>query len=85
MQTLLDRQDAGQPLSDAERAEAEGLVFQAEMLDLMRQHAKPKPTDTDTALARLAEVTAFRERLEAKYGLFPDSTLDIAADRRRDD
>ena len=36
LQTLLDRQDAGQPLSDQERAEAEGLVNLAEFLTLLR-------------------------------------------------
>lgn len=33
---LLDRQDAGQPLSDQERGEAEGLVNMAEFLSLLR-------------------------------------------------
>jgi predicted DNA-binding antitoxin AbrB/MazE fold protein len=32
----------------------------------------------------LAEMTALREYQLAKYGVFPDSTPDIAADRRRD-
>jgi hypothetical protein len=36
LQSLLDRQDAGQPLSDEERAEAEGLVNLAELLTLLR-------------------------------------------------
>jgi hypothetical protein len=36
LQDLLDRQDAGQPLSDAERQEAEGLVAMAEFLTLLR-------------------------------------------------
>ena len=36
LQALLDRQDAGSPLSPAERAEAEGLVEVAEFLTLLR-------------------------------------------------
>lgn len=36
LQSLLDRQDAGQPLSDQERNEAEGLVDLAEFLTLLR-------------------------------------------------
>jgi hypothetical protein len=36
LQTLLDRQDSGQPLSEEERAEAEGLVDLAEFLTLLR-------------------------------------------------
>ena len=37
---LLDRQDRGETLSDAERAEAEGLVTLAEALSLLRLRAK---------------------------------------------
>ena len=33
---LLDRQDRGQPLTDAEQAEAEGLVALAETLSLLK-------------------------------------------------
>ncbi len=36
LQTLLDRQDGGQPLTVQERAEAEGLVNLAEFLTLLR-------------------------------------------------
>jgi hypothetical protein len=36
LQFLLDRQDAGQPLSAQERKEAEGLVEVAELLSLLR-------------------------------------------------
>jgi hypothetical protein len=36
LQTLLDRQDSGQPLTADERAEAEGLVSLAELLTLLR-------------------------------------------------
>ena len=36
LQTLLDRQDSGQPLTAAERGEAEGLVNLAEFLTLLR-------------------------------------------------
>ena len=36
LQQLLDRQDSGTPLTDAERAEAEGL---ADLLSLLRQRA----------------------------------------------
>jgi hypothetical protein len=37
---LLDRQDRGQPLTDAERAEAEGLVALAETLSLLKLRAE---------------------------------------------
>jgi hypothetical protein len=36
LQELLDRQDRGQPLTDAERSEAEGLVTLAELLSLLK-------------------------------------------------
>ena len=36
LQTLLDKQDAGQTLTAAERREAEGLVDVAELLSLLR-------------------------------------------------
>ena len=36
LQSLLDRQDAGEPLTAQERAEAEGLVNVAELLTLLR-------------------------------------------------
>ena len=36
LQSLLDRQDAGQPLTAPEREEAEGLVNLAEFLTLLR-------------------------------------------------
>jgi hypothetical protein len=36
LQTLLDRQDSGEPLTAAERDEAEGLVNLAEFLTLLR-------------------------------------------------
>ena len=39
LQDLLDRQDAGQPLSDAERDEAEGLVDLADLFALLRLRA----------------------------------------------
>jgi hypothetical protein len=37
---LLDRQDRGQALTDAERAEAEGLVTLSEVLSLLRLRAE---------------------------------------------
>jgi hypothetical protein len=40
LQSLLDRQDSGQPLSAEERAEAEGLVNLAEFLTLLRLRAE---------------------------------------------
>jgi hypothetical protein len=40
LQTLLDRQDSGQPLTTAEREEAEGLVNLAEFLTLLRLRAE---------------------------------------------
>ena len=36
LQELLDRQDAGQRLTDAERSEADGLVALADLLSLLR-------------------------------------------------
>ena len=40
LQSLLDRQDSGQPLSAEERQEAEGLVDLAEFLTLLRLRAE---------------------------------------------
>jgi len=40
LQTLLDRQDSGQPLTEAEREEAEGLANLAELLTLLRLRAE---------------------------------------------
>ena len=40
LQSLLDRQDAGQPLTPQERAEAEGLVNVADLLTLLRLRAE---------------------------------------------
>jgi hypothetical protein len=40
LQVLLDRQDAGQSLTDVEREEAEGLVDLAEFLTLLRLRAE---------------------------------------------
>jgi len=40
LKTLLDRQDAGQPLTVPERNEAEGLVDLAEFLTLLRLRAE---------------------------------------------
>jgi len=40
LQNLLDRQDAGQPLTPAEREEAEGLVNLTEFFTLLRLRAE---------------------------------------------
>ncbi len=40
LQSLLDRQDEGQPLTDQERREAEGLVNLAELLTWLRLRAE---------------------------------------------
>jgi hypothetical protein len=40
LQDLLDRQDNGQFLTDAERSEAEGLINLAELLTLLRLRAE---------------------------------------------
>ncbi|CAN5450630.1 hypothetical protein BH20ACI1_BH20ACI1_18250 [soil metagenome] len=40
LQDLLDRQDSGKILSDAEKSEAEGLVDLAEMLSLLNLRSK---------------------------------------------
>jgi hypothetical protein len=42
LQDLLDRQDAGEPLTDRERAEAEGLVNLVEFLALLRLRTERK-------------------------------------------
>ena len=39
MQALLDKQDRGEPLTDDERAEAEGLSDLADLLSLLRLRA----------------------------------------------
>jgi hypothetical protein len=39
LQSLLDKQDSGEPLSDDERLEAEGLVDLSETLTLLRLRA----------------------------------------------
>ena len=40
LQVLLDKQDSGEPLTDAENREAEGLVDLAEMLSLLKLRAR---------------------------------------------
>ncbi len=40
LQSLLDRQESGQPLTDQERDEAQGLVNLAEFLTLLRLRAE---------------------------------------------
>jgi hypothetical protein len=40
LQNLLDKQDAGQPLTSAERSEAEGLVDLAETLSLLQSRSQ---------------------------------------------
>jgi hypothetical protein len=40
LQELLDRQDSGIPLNEAERREAEGLVDLAELLTILRLRAE---------------------------------------------
>ena len=40
LQYLLDRQDAGHPLTGTERDEAEGLVDRADLLSLLRLRAE---------------------------------------------
>ncbi len=40
LQSLLDRQDSGQPLTAQEREEAEGLVNMSEFLTLLRLRAE---------------------------------------------
>ena len=44
LQALLDKQDAGEALTDDERVEAEGLVKLAELLTLLRLRAT-RPDD----------------------------------------
>jgi hypothetical protein len=39
LNTLLDKQDRGQPLTDSERREADGLVKLADLLSLLRLRA----------------------------------------------
>ena len=42
-----------------------------------------QPVDASDVRAWLAEVHELRQRIIAERGYFPDSTLDIAEDRRR--
>lgn len=42
-----------------------------------------EPAEAQDAAAWLEETDRLREHLAAEHGVFPDSTLDIAADRRR--
>jgi len=49
LQTLLDRQDSGEPLSEAEEQEAEGLVELAEFLSLLRLRAQRVAVQTHAA------------------------------------
>jgi hypothetical protein len=49
LRELLDRQDAGNALSEAERAEAEGLVELAEFLTLLRLRAAHSALARDSA------------------------------------
>lgn len=44
LQSLLDRQDAGPPLTDLERREAEGLVKLAELMTLLRLRSERAAT-----------------------------------------
>lgn len=44
LQSLLDQQDRGEPLSDEERQEAEGLIDLADLLSLLRLRASRLPT-----------------------------------------
>jgi hypothetical protein len=46
LRELLDRQDRGEPLTPAERREAEGLVSLAELLSLIRLRAEPARTES---------------------------------------
>lgn len=47
LHALLDKQDLGEPLTDDERAEAEGLADLADLLTLLRLQAK-RETGVDT-------------------------------------
>ena len=42
LQDLLDKQDDGQPLTDSERSEAEGLVDLAEFLTILRLRSEKR-------------------------------------------
>jgi hypothetical protein len=42
LHALLDKQDRGEPLTEDERVEAEGLVELSETLSLIRLRAKPR-------------------------------------------
>jgi hypothetical protein len=42
-----------------------------------------QPIDVSDVRAWLADVQEFRQRIIAQRGYFPDSTTDIAEDRRR--
>jgi predicted DNA-binding antitoxin AbrB/MazE fold protein len=58
-------------------------VHPVDLPENQRVRLDVRPVDA-AALAWFAEMRLARERVAAKYGLFPDTTPDIAADRRRD-
>lgn len=61
------------PLADVPLAENQKVRLEFEPVD---------PIDVE---AWMATAAALREELFQKHGLFPDSTIDIAEDRRRDE
>jgi hypothetical protein len=48
LHTLLDKQDRGDPLTDDELVEAEGLVNLADLLSLLRLRASSQPSSPPT-------------------------------------
>ena len=54
------------------------------MVILKKSHAlSVEPAEVQDAAVWLAETDQLRNRLAAEHDVFPDSTLDIAADRVR--
>ncbi|MEN6451449.1 MAG: antitoxin family protein [Thermoguttaceae bacterium] len=62
------------PLAPVDLAENQRVALSVEAVE------RPRRED---ALAWLEETDRLRNELAAKYGIMPDSTLDIAEDRKR--
>ena len=73
---LLDRQDRGQPLTDAERAEAEGLVALAETLSLIKLRAE-RAAEPEASSEGDASRNSHGTRMTRMTRIFTDQTRQI--------
>ncbi len=62
------------PVGTVELADKQPVRLTIEVLDKSQRPFDPW----------IEKASEFREQMRAKYGTFPDSTIDIAADRMRD-